>query len=104
MKTNLLIALAIVFFAGIAATNYQKADVKNATVVSVDGYYLYIMSNPVDSFSTLGEVSTPGLWMSAQWHEIESKMMKRGKKEYPKADGFIVRGQDLTNWHAIKFK
>jgi hypothetical protein len=101
-------------FAGmmlLSALAFKMAyDLKNssAEVEQMEGYYIFVDSKPVKEYEYLGTVkgASIGGFGDTQYSGIRDNMIKRAKKDYPKADGLIFSfsssGRDKVD--AIKFK
>lgn len=98
MKKLILIpALLLMAFA------IQDANTGNATAEQVEGYYIFLMSKPVKAYEYLGTVKA-GITWNGQPEENFRSILKRVKKDYPKADGIIFQDISLKKVDAIKFK
>lgn len=94
-------ALALV---GFTTSNYVTKK-STAEVEQMEGVYLFVDSKPVTEYEYLGTVKISFAWDS-QYTGVRDKLIKKGKKDFPNADGFILQfksgGQDKCD--AIKFK
>lgn len=82
---------------------------KNAAVVEqVQGIYVFTDCKPVKEFEYLGTVKATGAFSvrSPQYESVRDILIKRLKKEYPQADGIILKLKDgdTDSADAIKFK
>lgn len=80
-----------------------ETDKTKATVDQMDGLYVFIKSKPVTDYEYLGSVSKVLAW-SGKPEEMLNSMIKKVKKEYPKADGIIFTSVDMDKADAIHFK
>lgn len=78
-------------------------DKASATVEQKQGLYIFIMSKPSLQYDYLGSVKK-GLALTGQPEEMINSMIKKVKKEYPKADGIIFTSIELDKADAIIFK
>lgn len=77
-----------------------------ATVEKIQGYYVYILSKPLQDYEVIGTV-TVGSTATNGYNERRKKMIRKLSKEYPKADGIIMDfagGWDADVGTAIIFK
>lgn len=101
--------------AGLALTTliaFQVAtyEIKNSTaeVNNVEGLLIFTDCKPIKEYEYLGTVKSGGTGGLAnpQYEGVRNRLIKRIKKEYPKADGAIMNlnyGQ-ADKADAIKFK
>lgn len=105
MKKLLITATVAVAIVGLFA--FKQTVKKNlAEVEQIEGYYIFVNSNPVNEFTYLGTVQAGGGFGSSQFTDVRDKLIKKTKKEYPKADGIIfhfVTGK-ADKAEAIMFK
>jgi hypothetical protein len=80
-----------------------ETDKTKATVDQMDGLYVFIKSKPVAEYEYLGSVSKAIAW-SGKPEEMLNSMIKKVKKEYPKADGIVFTSVDMDKADAIQFK
>ena len=101
MKTKLFIGLMV---AGIFLTAFKfLADKGAATVEQKEGLYIFICSKPTAEYEYLGSVKK-SMALSGQPAEMLNSMIKKVKKDYPKADGIIFTSPDMDKADAIQFK
>lgn len=83
-------------------------DTKNSTaeVEQIDGYLIFTDCKPVKDYEFLGTVKSGVTLGSEQYQGVRDRLIKKIKKEYPKADGIIFRFVDggADKAEAIKFK
>jgi hypothetical protein len=96
MKKLLTIVMLIVAFGATAQeqkSTQLTAPVKksSADVNQVEGYYIFTDSKPVLEYEYLGTVKFNGGlgFSSEQYTDVRNKLIKRAKKEFPRADGII---------------
>lgn len=73
-----------------------------AKVEQVQGYDIYWKSRPVCEYEYLGSVKSAGI-VPGKPANVLLHMIKRAKKEYPKADAIILDGS-MYVLDAIKYK
>lgn len=85
------------------SSSIKQENKTAATANQVDGYIIFFQSTPAAVYETMGEVKikasitgTPG--------ELFKQVMKKIKKEFPKADAIIFEGVEMEKAQAIKFK
>lgn len=101
MKTKLFIGLII---AGIFLTAFKMlSDKGSATVDQKEEIYIFICSKPTAEYEYLGSVKKTLAW-SGQPDEMLNSMIKKVKKEYPKAEGIIFTSIAMDKADAIQFK
>lgn len=105
MNQNLkvLLLMLCVAFSVIAAAKYEPENKDSAKVQQVEGYYTFILSKPVKEYTTVGTVEV-GLTLSGKPEQNFKSILKRVKKEYPKADGIIFHDMSLEKVDVIQFK
>ncbi len=91
--------LALVLFAFVQTTNENSAIVNK-----IDGYYIFIESKPLKEYEVLGDIKSPGVVWNGRPAEMMNVMMKRLKKDYPKADAILFESHKLEQAKAIQFK
>lgn len=92
-----------------AQQNLNDCNKKNvATVEQVQGIYVFMDAKPVKEFEYLGTVQATGAFSvrSPQYESVRDILIKRIKKEYPQADGIILKLKDgdTDKADAIKIK
>jgi len=73
-----------------------------AKVESLNGLNLFIKSEPVAKFTSLGMVSMPALVLNGKPREMIRIASKRARAQYPDADGIIFRSDQFGEVEAIK--
>lgn len=101
MKKYFVIAMAVLLFASF--TSSEISDKSFAKAEQVEGYYIFIMSKPVKEYEYLGTVKVGVTW-SGKPEENFNSILKRVKKDYPKADAIIFNDIDMKKVDAIQFK
>jgi ABC-type glycerol-3-phosphate transport system substrate-binding protein len=79
------------------------ADKSSATVDQKEGLYVFILSKPTAQYEYLGSVKKVLAW-SGKPEEMLNSLIKKVKKEYPKANGIIFTNVDMDKADAIEFK
>lgn len=93
----------------IAFSSERPQELKNSTaeVNQVEGLLIFTDCKPVKEYEYLGTVkSNTGGFGNLQYEGVRNRLIKKVKKEYPKADGAIMYlnyGQ-ADKADAIKFK
>ena len=89
---------------GLAASATKfPTDNTNATAESKDGYIIFFYSKPGTAYDTLGEVKNK-FSISGSPAELFEQILKKVKKDFPKADAIIFNGVEMEKATAIKFK
>lgn len=92
-------------------SSFQTGETRKdfAIVNMVEGYYIYVDSKPMKEYTYLGTVDGRGMSLgggSSQYIDVRNNLIKRAKKEYPRADGliftFVTGARDKVD--AIQFK
>lgn len=90
MKT-IILTLALIAFVTISA--FKIVGEKDKAIVNkIEGYYIFTDCKPASDYEYLGEVHTSGfmsLRSSSQYTDVRNVLIKKAKKEYPRADGLI---------------
>lgn len=102
---SLIIALGLIFTANSALSQDSKVSDPKALAITekIDGYYIYVDCTPVARYEVIGIVNTPKIVKNNKYKTMRETMLKKGKKEQPKADGFIFKNQNIYSCEAIKF-
>jgi len=100
----------IIFPSILAATLFVAAFTSSvaerlATPNRVSGKYVFIESYPTDEYTELGKVKMLA-WSSGDFIATRDGFVKKGKAQFPEADGFIFIFSDSQRDEciAIKFK
>lgn len=106
MKNFLILALLSLFALSMRSSNYEVGK-STADVEQIQGFYVFTDSKPVAEYKYLGTMSnTMGGMFNPQYNVIRDKILKKARKEYPKADGIILHlnagGSDKAD--VIQFK
>lgn len=86
-KVFLLLCIAWSFTAQ-AQTVIPKGQ---ATVNQENGYYFFVESVPQAEYTYLGTV-TVSMTMTGAYSELKKALFKKAKKQYPNANGIIIKG------------
>lgn len=108
-KFVLISGIILIGFAGLFSS-FQTGETRKdfAIVNMVEGYYIYVDSKPMKEYTYLGTVDGRGMSLggSSQYVDVRNSLIKRAKKEYPRADGliftFVTGARDKVD--AIQFK
>ncbi len=101
MKTKLFIGL---FLTVILLTAFTViSDKSTAIAEQKEGLYIFLLSKPTTEYEYLGSVKKVLAW-SGKPEEMLNSMIKKVKKEYPKADGIVFTNIDMDKADAIQFK
>lgn len=84
-----------------AFTIPQDAD--KALVDQKEGIYIFMLSKPVAQYEYLGSVKKTVSW-SGEPEEMLNGIIKKVKKEYPRAQGIVFTSVDMNKADAIIFK
>ena len=93
MKKSLLPVLTILFFLTSTAFFIDNYVVKKNTaeVDQIEGFYIFSDCKPVNEYEYLGTVSSnTGGFGGTQYEQVRDRLIKKVKKEYPKADAIIL--------------
>lgn len=103
-KLVITAALTAFFYAGYAQTTEPKQTRSSEALVNQeDGYYIFMFSRPQKQYEVLGTIEKSGLVWSGKPREMMNIILRRVKKNYPKADGIIFKGVAMDEAEAIKF-
>lgn len=103
MKVKLLLPVLAIMAVFLVAFQAPSVDNSLASVNQKEGLYLFNHSKPVNEYEYLGSVQMKLAW-SGKPEEMLKGMLKRVKKDYPKADGLIFTTVHMDRADAIKFK
>ncbi len=68
---------------------------KTAEVNQVQGFYLFVESEPVKAYKYLGTVGkSMSLFGSGQYTDMRDKLIKKAKRNFPNANGLIFHFKD----------
>jgi hypothetical protein len=105
MKTLLLIVCAAcITIAGVAPQQSAPVAKNLAQVNEVDGYYIFQQCKPMREYEVLGEVKKTGITWTGSPKEMFKTLLRRTKKDFPKADGLIFEDVQVEHAQCIKFK
>jgi hypothetical protein len=84
----------------------ENAENKNqAKVTQYQGLYLFVDCEPINKTKYLGTIKSKMSFSSSQYSSLRDKMIKKCKKDFPDAEGLILKfvsgGTDTGD--AIKF-
>lgn len=91
MKKQVMALLAGVALMSTLAFRTLNYEIKSssAEVEQMQGLYIFTDSKPVKEFEYLGTEKVGMMLGSPQYAEIRDKLIKKVKKEYPKANGVV---------------
>jgi hypothetical protein len=96
--------MTLLFFAG-ASFQHKPTVVSNlAKVESENGIFIFIRSTPAGDYESLGAVNMPEIVWSGKAGEMVGNAVKRAGKQYPNANGVIIRGDNLGKVEAVLIK
>jgi len=104
MRKNIITAFVcgLVLSTLFAFTAVYEAKNNTAEVDQLEGVYFFANSKPVKEYEYLGSVKIGFTMGNGGYQDMREKLVKKAKKEYPKADGIIYNGDDKAD--CIKFK
>ena len=103
MKNIIILTLTFISFSAFSQ-EVKVSDPKALAITEkIDGYYIYVDCKPVAKYEVIGIVNTPKVVKNNKYKTMRETMLKKGKKDQPKADGFIFKNQNIYSCEAIKF-
>lgn len=82
----------------------QEQTKKNLAIVNeVDGYYVFVACKPVAAYEEMGKYDA-GFTINGEPDELYTKIIKKLKRDYPKADAVIIESANLKKAIAIRWK
>jgi ABC-type glycerol-3-phosphate transport system substrate-binding protein len=103
MKTTKTKIFALIVAASAAMAFTFDGGKASAVVDQKEGLHIFIMSRPAGGSEYLGSVKKTVAW-SGKPEEMLNSMIKKVKKEYPKADGIIFTNVDMDKADAVIIK
>ena len=86
-----LIACFSLLFALISFNKKDKGlPLASARVTQVDGLYIFTDCLPTNQFDSIGSVGL-GFISGTQYENIKTNLIKRTKKQFPEAEGLILK-------------
>jgi len=104
MKKLFTICATLSLIAALAFTTQTENKKDLARVNRVEGYYIFIQCAPIAEYDVLGTVKKTGVTWSGSPEEMYRTLLKRMKKDYPKADGIIFDDVAMEHATCIQFK
>lgn len=101
MKNSFIIAVLAVFMVSAGLFSFKPHDKKLAEVKQYDGIFIYYLSEPVGDFEQLGKVSNSGIIMNNKPETVLPFMLKRLKRDFPKANAIIFEANMIDAHAAI---
>lgn len=89
MKGFFLASVLFILF-GFGYKYTYEVNNSTADVERIEGLYIFTDSKPVKEHEYLGTVDYKVGWGGTQYTQVRDKLIKRAKKEYPKADAVII--------------
>jgi len=105
-KLIITAALTTFFYVGYAQTTTDCNQKNTAKVQQIEGYYIFVDSEPTKPYDFIGTVTTSSSKGGIQYTNIRDKLIKNAKEQFPRADALIFRfssGQ-ADKAEAIKFR
>jgi len=98
-------AAIILFVGGSMSLTFPESNCSQATVDHVQGVCIYVDSQPVRRYETLGTV-TSTLGLSGQYAAVRNRLINKARKKFPAANGliFTFKKGGTDSAIAIKFK
>lgn len=100
---NLFIVISILLLCSFA---YSQKEKNIARVDQVSGLYIFVDSEPISKYEYLGTKKCHITMWSSQYQTVRDQLIRKVKKEYPKANGIIIHfhdgGTDLADAIYIK--
>jgi hypothetical protein len=109
MKKVLLGIVLGISVAALLSAKIAEYSVKKSTaeVQRIQNIYMFTDATPVMEYEYLGTVKVSiSLFGSGQYQDIRDKLIRKAKKDYPKAEGiiFIFKDGGVDRADVIKFK
>lgn len=101
---SLIITMLISLTPIILAFTYPNQNEQKATVQQMEGVSIFILSKPISEYEFLGTVKKTGLVWSGKPDEMFNGILKKCKKEFPKANGIIFSDISLEKADCIFLK
>jgi hypothetical protein len=98
-----LFGIAFTALVSFKMTDPVMTEVKSSTadVEQMGGLHVFIHSKPMKKYETIGSISPVAVWSDAADKMIDF-MIKKGKKDYPTANGIIFTKDDMSKADLIK--
>ena len=80
-----------------------SSDKSSASVEQKEGLYIFILNKPTTEYEYLGSVNKVLAW-GGKPEEMLNSMIRKVKKEYPRAEGIVFTSIDMDKADAIQFK
>ena len=86
------------------AITYEP-NIATAEVFKIEGFYIFTDSKPIMQHDSLGIVEL-GFVSGTQYESIRANLIKRARKQYPDADGLILKPdkKSIDKCIVIQFK
>ncbi len=97
------IVLGLIISAFLLTAFTITGDKSSASVDQKEGLYIFILNKPTSQYEYLGSVKKV-LVLTGKPEEMLNSMIRKVKKEYPKAEGIIFTSLDMDKADAIQFK
>lgn len=105
-KLILVAAISCIAFTGYSQTdNTDKSLAKVEQIVTKEGsIYAFVSSEPATPYEVLGKVNMPEVVWNGKAGEMIKIASQRTLKQFKNADAVILKGKNLNEAVAIKFK
>lgn len=104
MKKIITLIAAFVVLTTTAFVVQTTTNKSSAIAEQREGFYIFMFSKPAMEYEHLGTVKKTGLVWSGKPEEMFNILLRRAKKDYPKADAIIFTNVDMDKADCIKFK
>lgn len=104
-KTILLAAVLSCLTLTSFSQETDKSLAKVEQIVTKEGaLYAFIKSEPANDYEILGKVNMPSIVWNGKAEEMINTATSRCIKQFPNAEAVIIKGNNLSEAIAIKFK
>ncbi len=100
--TSFVAGMLITGLFAFTASEYQVRK-NTAEVDQSEGLYIFHQSRPVQEYEVLGVMKPGVVTMNNKYETLRNSMVKRARKEYPKADAVIINDEG-DKADVVKFK
>jgi hypothetical protein len=95
---SLMMLLGVLSFSTIEDYHVKK---NTAEVEQVSGLFVFVKSQPVMSYTVLGDVNMPQIVLTGKPSEMLRIALQRAKKQFPKSNAIIILSDDYSLVKAI---
>lgn len=97
--------LVAIFFATPCYSQTETPAPDMGRVQKIDGFYIFVRSEPVKPYESLGRVKGGKVVMDNTFTGMLTALIKKAKKEYPNANALLFNAVDgMTECEAVKYK